>query len=220
MLQQTTVAAVAPYYESFLTRFPELEALAAAPEEAVMPPGPGSATTPAPATCTPAPARSRRPGGFPRDVEGLRALPGIGAYTAAAVAAIAFGQPVVPVDGNVTRVVARARGIEEPLPAAQAAIAAAAEALGWPRRPAHGRAISPRRCSISAPRSARPRPPPARSARARAAARVVRAASPRTCRARRRSRSGRCATACISGWSTGAATCCCAAAPRAACSAA
>ncbi len=58
-------------------------------------------------------------GGFPRTVEGLRALPGVGAYTAAAVAAIAFGVPAVPVDGNVERVAARVFAIEDPLPGAR-----------------------------------------------------------------------------------------------------
>ena len=107
-----------PYFERFLARFPTVEALAAAPRgRRCCRPGPGSATTPAPATCTPAPASWRRRGGFPRDLAGLRALPGIGAYTAAAVASIAFGVPVVPVDGNVERVAARVFAIDRPLPA-------------------------------------------------------------------------------------------------------
>ena len=66
-------------------------------------------------------------GGFPRDAAGLRALPGIGAYTAAAVAAIAFGEPVVPADGNVERVVARLLAEETPLPAAKPRLAALAQ---------------------------------------------------------------------------------------------
>ena len=69
-------------------------------------------------------------GAFPRTVEGLLALPGIGAYTARAVAAIAFGVPVVPVDANVERVTARLYNIATPLPAARPAIAAAAARLG------------------------------------------------------------------------------------------
>jgi A/G-specific adenine glycosylase len=69
-------------------------------------------------------------GGFPRDLAGLRALPGIGPYTAAAVAAIAFGFPAVPIDGNVERVVARLFAIATPLPAAKPDIAAAAAHLG------------------------------------------------------------------------------------------
>src|SRR5208282_5362799 len=66
----------------------------------------------------------------PSDAEGLRALPGIGPYTAAAVAAIAFGEPVVPVDGNVERVAARVFAIAAPLPGARAVIASAAARLG------------------------------------------------------------------------------------------
>ena len=69
-------------------------------------------------------------GGFPRDLDGLRALPGIGVYTAAAVGSIAFGIPIVPVDGNVERVVARLFAVEQPLPAAKPALRALAERLG------------------------------------------------------------------------------------------
>jgi len=130
MLQQTTVAAVIPYYERFLTLFPNLAALAAAEEGAVLAAWAGLGYY-ARARNLHACARAvAAAGGFPRDAAGLRALPGIGAYTAAAVAAIAFGQPVVPVDGNVARVVARLAAIEAPLPAAQGAIVAAAEAFG------------------------------------------------------------------------------------------
>jgi A/G-specific adenine glycosylase len=130
MLQQTTVAAVIPYYDRFVMRFPTVAALAAAPSEAVMSAWAGLGYY----------ARARNlhacakvvaaRGGFPRDLEGLRALPGIGPYTAAAIGAIAFGIPAVPVDGNVERVTARLFAIESPLPGAKPAIRAAAEALG------------------------------------------------------------------------------------------
>lgn len=130
MLQQTTVAAVIPYFERFLTRFPTVEVLAAADSDAVMQAWAGLGYY----------ARARNLhacakavvglGGFPRDIEGLRALPGVGPYTAAAVAAIAFGVPVVPVDGNVERVASRIFAIEAPLPAAKPQIARAAAALG------------------------------------------------------------------------------------------
>ena len=130
MLQQTTVAAVFPYFERFLRRFPTLGALATAPQEAVLQAWAGLGYY----------ARARNlhgcaglvaaQGGFPKDLSGLRALPGIGEYTAAAIASIAFGVPVVPVDGNVARVAARIFAIEEPLPAARGTIAAAAYALG------------------------------------------------------------------------------------------
>ena len=69
-------------------------------------------------------------GGFPADLAGLQALPGIGAYTAAAIGAIAFGIPAVPVDGNVERVAARLFAIEQPMPAAKPAIREAAARLG------------------------------------------------------------------------------------------
>jgi A/G-specific adenine glycosylase len=130
MLQQTTVTAVAPYYERFLARFPDVQALAAAPDEDVMRAWAGLGYY----------ARARNlhacakavvaGGGFPQGVSELRALPGIGEYTAAAIAAIAFGAPVVPVDGNVERVVARVFAIEAPLPAAKPALRAAASRLG------------------------------------------------------------------------------------------
>lgn len=126
MLQQTTVTAVIPYYERFLSRFPAVEALAAAEDGAVMAAWAGLGYY----------ARARNLlacaravvalGGFPASVDGLRALPGIGDYTAAAVGAIAFGLPVVPVDGNVERVVSRLFAIETPLPQAKPAIRVAA----------------------------------------------------------------------------------------------
>ncbi len=130
MLQQTTVAAVIPYYERFLARFPDVSALANAPEESVMQAWAGLGYY----------ARARNlhacakvvaaGGGFPASIEGLRALPGIGPYTAAAIGAIAFNLPAVPVDGNVERVVARLFSVEDPLPQSKPAIAAGAAALG------------------------------------------------------------------------------------------
>ncbi len=126
MLQQTTVAAVGPRFERFLARFPDIEALAAAPEAAVMEEWAGLGYY-ARARNLHACARAvAAMGGFPRTAESLRALPGIGAYTAAAVAAIAFDEPVVPADGNVERVVARLLAEETPLPAAKPRLAAAA----------------------------------------------------------------------------------------------
>ena len=130
MLQQTTVAAVIPYFERFLALFPTVEALAAAGDEAVLAAWAGLgyyARARNLHACARAVAAAGR---FPRTVDELRALPGVGAYTAAAVAAIAFGVPVVPVDGNVERVASRLFAIGEPLPAARPRIAAAAAALG------------------------------------------------------------------------------------------
>jgi A/G-specific adenine glycosylase len=122
MLQQTTVAAVIPYYERFLSRFPTVESLAAAPAERVMAAWAGLGYY-ARARNLQACARAVvAAGGFPRTLEELRALPGVGPYTAAALAAIAFGVPVLPVDGNVERVVSRVFAIETPLPAAKTPI--------------------------------------------------------------------------------------------------
>ena len=130
MLQQTTVVATIPYYERFLTRFPSVGALAAAPLEEVLAAWAGLGYY-ARARNLHACARAvAAAGGFPRDVALLRTLPGIGPYTAAAIGAIAFGVPVVPVDGNVERVAARMFAIETALPAAKPAIQAAAAALG------------------------------------------------------------------------------------------
>jgi A/G-specific adenine glycosylase len=118
MLQQTTVAAVAPRYARFLARFPDVHALARAAWEEVAEEWAGLGYY-ARARNLHAGAKALAAGGFPRDVAGLRGIPGIGAYTAAAVAAIAFGVPVVPTDGNVERVAARIHAEEAPLPGAK-----------------------------------------------------------------------------------------------------
>jgi A/G-specific adenine glycosylase len=130
MLQQTTVAAVIPYFERFLTRFPTVEDLAGAAPGDVMAAWAGLGYY-ARARNLHACARqvAARDGRFPSGVEGLRALPGIGPYTANAIAAIAFNHPLVPVDGNVERIAARVFAIETPLPAAKPALAAAAATL-------------------------------------------------------------------------------------------
>jgi A/G-specific adenine glycosylase len=130
MLQQTTVAAVLPYYERFLTRFPDVATLAAAPEDAVMAAWAGLGYY-ARARNLHACARAvAAVGGFPVTLDGLRALPGIGPYTAAAIGAIAFGLAVVPVDGNVERVASRVFALTESLPGARPALHAAAARLG------------------------------------------------------------------------------------------
>jgi A/G-specific adenine glycosylase len=130
MLQQTTVAVVIPYFERFVRRFPTLAALADADLEEVLGAWAGLGYY-ARARNLHACARAVATlGGFPSDPVALRRLPGIGAYTATAIAAIAFGVPGVPVDGNVERVISRLFAIEQPLPAAKGAIANAAAALG------------------------------------------------------------------------------------------
>jgi A/G-specific adenine glycosylase len=130
MLQQTTVTAVIPYYERFVSRFPTVQALAAAPLDTVLSAWAGLgyyARARNLHACAQAVAAL---GAFPSDLAGLQALPGIGGYTAAAIGAIALGIPAVPVDGNVERVASRLFAIEQPLPVAKPAIRAAAAQLG------------------------------------------------------------------------------------------
>ena len=130
MLQQTTVAAVIPYFGRFLARFPTVEALAEAPADDVMSSWAGLGYYARARNLHACAREVARRGGFPRTEHELRELPGIGPYTAAAVAAIAFGQPCIAVDGNVERVVSRLFAITEPLPASRPAVAAAARTLG------------------------------------------------------------------------------------------
>jgi A/G-specific adenine glycosylase len=135
MLQQTTVKAVAPYYARFVTRWPTVEALAACELDDVLRAWAGLGYY-ARARNLHACARTvaeRHNGIFPRGLDELRALPGIGDYTAAAVAAIAFDAPAVPVDGNVERVVTRLFAVEGELPAAKPEIKRLATSL-LPRR--------------------------------------------------------------------------------------
>ncbi len=121
MLQQTTVATVGPYFRRFLARWPKVEDLAAASLDQVLTEWQGLgyyARARNLHKCAGVVARDFA-GRFPDTEEGLRALPGIGAYTAAAIAAIAFDRPAVVVDGNVERVMARLFAEETPLPAAK-----------------------------------------------------------------------------------------------------
>jgi len=131
MLQQTTVKTVGPYYARFLKRWPTIGDLAAASLDDVMRAWAGLGYY-ARARNLHACARvvaKRHCGVFPDNVDALQALPGIGGYTAAAVAAIAFDAPAVPVDGNVERVVARLFAVEEPLAQAKPAIKRLAASL-------------------------------------------------------------------------------------------
>jgi A/G-specific adenine glycosylase len=135
MLQQTTVKAVAPYYARFLARFPTVIDLAAAPLDDVLKLWAGLGYY-ARARNLHACAKAvveRHGGEFPASEEALRELPGIGAYTAAAIAAIAFDRPASPVDGNIERVIARLFAVEEALPAGKPCIRALAASL-TPRR--------------------------------------------------------------------------------------
>jgi A/G-specific adenine glycosylase len=137
MLQQTTVRAVAPYYGRFLARWPTVESLAASPLEEVLRAWAGLGYY-ARARNLHACAKlvvERYGGNFPANEAALRALPGIGSYTAAALAAIAFDQRAYPVDGNVERVVARMFAIEEPLPTAKPDILSRVQMLTPDERP-------------------------------------------------------------------------------------
>ncbi len=131
MLQQTTVAAVKDYFIRFVSRWPTVEALAAAEREDVMRAWAGLgyyARARNLHACAQMVAREHD-GRFPETFEGLLALPGVGPYTAAAIAAIAFDHPVAAVDGNVERVVSRLYAIEVPLPESKPDIQSRAQAL-------------------------------------------------------------------------------------------
>lgn len=129
MLQQTTVAAVKPYFAAFTARWPTVEALAAADEADVMAAWAGLGYYSRARNLVQAARTVAARGGFPGTEEELRALPGLGPYTAAAVAAIAFGRRAVVVDANVERVVARLFAIGTPLPGARKAIRTHADAI-------------------------------------------------------------------------------------------
>jgi A/G-specific adenine glycosylase len=129
MLQQTTTAHAAPYFQAFAERWPTVEALASAPEEEIMAAWAGLGYYSRARNLVACAREVAARGGFPESEEELRKLPGLGAYTAAAVAAIAFGRRAVVIDANVERVIARLFAIAEPLPAGKTAIRAAAERI-------------------------------------------------------------------------------------------
>ncbi|HSZ51005.1 MAG TPA: A/G-specific adenine glycosylase [Caulobacteraceae bacterium] len=137
MLQQTTTVHAAPYYEAFLRRWPTVTALAAAEDAEVMSAWAGLgyyARARNLLACARAVARDHD-GRFPDTEEGLRVLPGLGPYTAAAVAAIAFDRPANVVDGNVERVMARLFAVEAPLPDAKPELKRLAASLVTAQRP-------------------------------------------------------------------------------------
>ncbi len=107
MLQQTRVAAAIPYFERFIERFPDVESLARAPEEELLRAWSGLGYYSRARNLQRAAKLIAERGSIPNDYDALRELPGIGQYTAAAVASIAFNQPYAVVDGNVRRVLSR-----------------------------------------------------------------------------------------------------------------
>ena len=135
MLQQTTVKAVAPYFAKFLARWKNVHELAAAPFSEVLSAWAGlgyyaRARNLHACACA---VVERHGGQFPPSESALRELPGIGPYTAAAIAAIAFDVPATPVDGNIERVIARLFAVAAPLPQAKAELQHLARGL-TPRR--------------------------------------------------------------------------------------
>ena len=137
MLQQTTVATVKSYFDHFVARWPRVEDLAAADLDAVLHAWQGLgyyARARNLHKCAKAVAGDHG-GRFPDTEAGLLSLPGVGPYTAAAIAAIAFDIPASPVDGNIERVTARLRRITDPLPGGKKAIQAAARDLTPSKRP-------------------------------------------------------------------------------------
>ena len=158
MLQQTTVPHAAPYFLKFADRWPSVEALAAASEEDVLAAWAGLGYY----------ARARRlhacarhvadtlGGAFPDAENGLLALPGVGPYTAAAIAAIAFGRPAAVVDGNVERVMSRLGAIKTPTPKHKKEVNRLAALLADDKRPGdHAEALMDLGATVCTPREAR-----------------------------------------------------------------
>ncbi|MBR0975203.1 MULTISPECIES: A/G-specific adenine glycosylase [Bradyrhizobium] len=155
MLQQTTVKAVGPYFEKFVARWPDVAALGRASQDDVLRMWAGLGYySRARNLYACAVAVTREHGGvFPDTEEGLRALPGIGPYTAAAIAAIAFDRRTMPVDGNIERVVSRLFAVEEELPQAKPRIQQlAATLLGDSRAGDSAQALMDLGASICTPK--------------------------------------------------------------------
>jgi A/G-specific adenine glycosylase len=114
MLQQTTVATVRPRFDRFVARWPTIEALAAASDSEILSEWAGLGYYARARNLIACAREVARRGGFPRTAAELKQLPGIGAYTSAAIAAIAFGERAAAVDTNVARVIARLHGLQLP----------------------------------------------------------------------------------------------------------
>ncbi len=158
MLQQTQVTAVIPFFDRFLARFPSPESLAAATDEEALTLWSGLGYYRRARHLRAAARRVVEAGGIPRSAAELARLPGIGAYTAAAIASIAFGEVVPVLDGNVVRVMARRLGESgEPTRAAvRRRLLAGAARLLDPRRPGDGnQALMELGATLCAPRAPR-----------------------------------------------------------------
>jgi A/G-specific adenine glycosylase len=158
MLQQTTVVTVGPYFRDFVARWPTVDELAAAPLDDVLSAWAGLGYYARARNLHKCARRvSAQLGGrFPDTEAGLRELPGIGPYTAAAIAAIAFDRATVVVDGNVERVMSRLFAISTPLPAAKPALHAAAARLATAMRPGdYAQAVMDLGATICTPRNPR-----------------------------------------------------------------
>lgn len=154
MLQQTTVAAVKSYFERFTALWPRVQDLAAAEDAHVMAEWAGLGYYARARNLLACARAVTEAGGFPETRAGLRALPGIGPYTSAAIAAIAYEAPETVVDGNVERVVARLFAVQTPLPTAKPELTALAERLTPPSRPGdHAQAMMDLGATICTPRS-------------------------------------------------------------------
>jgi len=155
MLQQTTVAAVKPYFKAFTSRWPDIDALAAAADEDVLAAWAGLGYY-ARARNLLKCARVVAESGFPETEAGLLALPGVGPYTAAAIAAIAYGAPAVVVDGNIERVMARLFDERAALPAVKPKLKLLAAGLTPTRRAGdHAQALMDLGATICIPKAPR-----------------------------------------------------------------
>lgn len=155
MLQQTTVKAVIPFYEKFVQRWPAVGDLAAAPLDDVLAmwAGLGYYTRARNLHACAVAVAARPDGQFPRTEAELLELPGIGPYTAAAIAAIAFGHPATPVDGNIERVVSRLFAVTHPLPGAKREIKRLAATLTPAKRAGdHAQAMMDLGATVCMPR--------------------------------------------------------------------
>ncbi|MFE3835805.1 A/G-specific adenine glycosylase [Rhodobacteraceae bacterium PA1-206B] len=154
MLQQTTVAAVRGYFQRFTARWPDVAALAAARDEDVMAEWAGLGYYARARNLLRCAREVAARGGFPATRDALLTLPGIGPYTAAAIASIAWDEAAVVVDGNVERVMARLFAVETPLPDARPELTALAARLTPRQRPGdHAQAVMDLGATICTPKS-------------------------------------------------------------------